>query len=287
MRKLNISNISKIVWLLILVCVPFNNRAQNTADTTKKKMIEIKLNDDFIFGEAISDDKEMAYGEAMDDLLAFANELKNSNSQEKISISDLITNVETLVYEEGSRFEVLVYIPFKIVIETDEKPSSAKNEIIKSEKDITKTPVQETPIVEISVEEKPVNEIPVQVTSVVETPFKESTIVEKPVQEISVSSEKNIPENSEIEEFLINQENFSEIKSFLSEMKKNGKIKETGAVEAIDTPPSDASLIVIDELGGLLSILSPVRGSERINYKTQKTDSEKNYNSKFIVWYRK
>ena len=305
-QKMKRSNIWIINLVICLMCAIFgvgNIYGQNKEET-KKKIQEIKLNEDFIYGEAASDDKELAYGDALQDLLIFANELKNMNSQPEIKINDLITNVETIIYEDGSRYEVLVYIPFKIVIETNRQSSSAKDEIKKMEEQkeakafeqsieknieptVVKNEVQENKTETTSPAPQPV--IAVNSEKAAEHETKE--IKEAPVPTITlVQVEETVEEtadDTEVEEFLITQENFSEIKSYLSDMKRTGKIKETGAVEGNSSLPQDACLILIDEYGGLMAILSPASAGGRTNYKNKKSDSEKNYNSKFIVWYRK
>ena len=300
MRKLSIGKIKGIFFLVVMVFGMATVRGEDNA-SSKEKIMEIKLNEDFIFGEGVSDDKDIAYGIAMEDLLIFANELKDRNSQEKLSISDLLTKVESLVYESGARYEVVVYIPLKIVIETERKDPSARSgivinrpgfeiaddepEIEEEEIFIADNPTGEAPSVEEIVEEVAVEEVKkeeeplvaeAQPTMAVETPA-----LELPQPIISYDT------TGEVEDFLLTQDNFAEIKSFLSEMKRKGKIVETGASETIVGLPKDASLILIDELGGILALLSPVSPGERINYRTHKSDSETNYNSKFIVWYKK
>ena len=280
MKRLNIWN--KYIFFLVSLVLSFMSMSGQENDIAKKKMIEIKLDEEFIFGEGVSDDKELAYGVALDDLLNFANELKNMNSQEQININDLITNVETIVYKEGSRYEVMVYIPFKIVIETNRQTSSAKNEIKKIGKE---TPEIETLAVPANVDTFALNNTKKEIKP---QPSQEGLSEKGEYHASNTSNIKSEAEiNLEVEEFLITQENFSEIKSYLSEMKRTGKIKETGAVEVGSVLPEDTHLILIDEYGGILSILSPLREGERINYKTKKSDSDKNYNSKFIVWYKK
>lgn len=324
MRKLNIGTIKRFLLLCFMMSGFLMMRGQENNDT-KDKIMEIKLNEDFIFGEGVSNDKDIAYGEAMDDLLIFANELKERNSQEKLSLSDLLTKVETLVYENGTRYEVVVYIPLKTVIETERKDPSARSGIqltrpgvLEMEEDepeieeeipmVAETPVAEetTVVTEIPVEEEtqamdetPVEEetLPAAESPVVEEVIAEEVlpIKEEPVAPISQERPKAaaVPSNTssfspgEVEGFLLTQDNFTEIKSFLSEMKRSGKITETGAADSLSDLPHDASLILIDELGGILAYLSPANEQGRINYKTHKSDSENNYNSKFIVWYRK
>ena len=308
MKKLNIGIIKRF-YLLIFIFSGFFAGRSEVNDNTKEKIMEIKLDDNFIFGEGVSDNKEIAYGVALDDLLIFANEIKERNSQDKLSLNDLVTNVETLIYEDGSRFEVIVYIPFKIVIDTNHKNSSAKDEIKKSSASAQTTPVKKEKIVaaekqnteEISVKakgknmpmEKAEEKISVSVNTG-EPPVAEISAeppmavgTKEPETAMDYRSQSGPIEIGEVEEFLVSQDNFAEIKTFLSDMKNSGKIRETGAAYSSDYLPQDASLILMDELGGILSILSPVSKDGRFNYKTHKTDTENNYNSKFILWYRK
>lgn len=252
MRKSTTGTIRRLGLFLAMSCWFFWAWGTD-AENTKNKILEIKLDENFIFGEGISDNKEIAYGDALEDLLAFANELKIENAQEKIAISDLITKVETLTYNNGDRFEVIVYIPFKIIIDTPKKSDSNRKS----------TGNQRT----VTMTEK---EVP--------TP--------KPVNKGTELLTFNTSEGG-IEDFLITQENFTEIKSFLSDKKQSGEIKETGASESTENVPSDANVVLIDELGGLIAFLSPETNQGRFNYKTKKPDSVINYNSKFIVWYRK
>lgn len=255
MKKLNIENNNNLtirlsILVFILLCCVFNGMAEEKNET-KQKMLEIKLNDYFIFGEANNENKDIAYGEALEDLVAFANEIKDENYDGEISMKDILANVESLVYEEDERYEIIVYMPLKIVLEKSNAKRAPKS-----------TSTEETVIV--------LNE-----------PLPKINNNKKP-EEKYVSVGKG-----EIEDFLITQENFSEIKNFLTEMKRQGKIRETGASESDTGLPLDANLIVMDELGGILTLLTPARENQRINYKTQEIDSVNNYNSKFIVWYRK
>ena len=308
MRKLSIGIIKGIFFIAAIYFGAFSMRGENNK-AQKEKIMEIKLNEDFIFGEGTSSDKEIAYGIALDDLLIFANELKDRNSQEKLSVSDLLTKVETLVYENGSRYEVIVYIPLKIVIETERKDPSARSgimitkpgfEVSEDEKEaeelVPEVIVPEVVEEQISIaednqtssEEQVVSQETVSISS--EEPAVSPETVSNSSEEPAVAQEivsTSSEEPGEVEHFLVTQDNFSEIKSFLSDMKRKGKIVETGAMDTLTGLPKDASLILIDELGGILAILSPANPQGRINYRTHKSDSENNYNSKFIVWYKK
>lgn len=345
MRKLNIGIIKSIFFLLLLLTGSFYVplKAQNKEDI-KKKIMEVKLNDDFIFGEGVSDNKDIAYGLAMDDLLIFANELKGKDSQEKLTVGDLVTKTEILVYENGSRVEVIVYIPVDNVLNMSHKQPDTKGGVVLTrpgildteeieepkvemakveepkleepiveesivEEPVIEEPIVEEPVIEETKVEEPVIEEPIVVEPVIEEPIVEEPVIEEPKVEepiteqpvtsiieeevVSVVPEKkpapfNEVSSSEVEDFLLTQDNFTEIKKFLSEMKQKGKIKETGVISSSDgSSPKEASLILMDEFGGILAILSPVDNNGRINYKTHKPDTENNYNSKFILWYKK
>lgn len=93
--------------------------------------------------------------------------------------------------------------------------------------------------------------------------------------------------SDEILDTLCSQDNWVEIKGFLSSFKAKGKISSTGAVTMASEVPEDACSILIDDMGGILSILSPKNESIQINYRTNQPDAETNYsNCKFIVWYK-
>ena len=326
MRKLSIGRIKALLFLSCIIPGALTMKGEDN-NSIKDKITEIKLNEDFIFGEGTSSDKEIAYGIAMDDLLIFANELKDRNSQEQLSVSDLLTKVETLVYENGSRYEVIVYIPLKILIETERKDPSTRSGIMITKpgfeisEDETETEEEKiliadsqavdeldeaqeivstlAPTIE-EIAEETLIEDNMQPSPIVEkTPLEEEKKEEPVIAEvqnlmttetttIEIPKSKTYSEKTgEVEDFLVTQDNFSEIKTFLSDMKRKGKIIETGALDTLLGVPKDASLILIDELGGILAVLSPANPQGRINYRTHKSDSENNYKSKFIVWYKK
>ena len=250
MKRSNIWKINIFLTLLILSICSFQLMGTEK-DDIRERMLEIKLSDEYIFGEGFNDEKEIAYGNALSDLLLYANELKIENGQTEITLSDLQTNVETLACFEGNRYEVIVYLPLKN-LDSIQSKSPNKNNPVSSSNVLNNTKIGHS---------------------------------QKPINNINFDYSKY---QGEIEDFLLTQENFSEIKDFLSAMKHSGKISETGAGEKNAKIPENANLIVIDNLGGILSILSPIVNNGRFNYKTRQPDNEQNYSDcKFIVWYKK
>lgn len=104
---------------------------------------------------------------------------------------------------------------------------------------------------------------------------------------VSHDAPAQTPDEGEILRTICGQDNWTEIKGFLTAFKKEGKIRETGNCRAAADVPSDAYSILMDDLGGILAVLSPKGQSGRMNCRTNQPDNENNYsNCKFIVWYK-
>ena len=99
--------------------------------------------------------------------------------------------------------------------------------------------------------------------------------------------ESSTPLPNDILNTLCNQDNWTEVKGFLSAYKTEGRLKETGSCTKISDIPMDAYRILIDEQYGILAILAPKNLNDRINIKTNKLDKESNYsNCAVIVWFK-
>lgn len=236
------------------------------------KMDEIKLNENMIYGEDFNNNKDIAYDNALSELLINANELRAEKGNGMIKISDLQPLVKELRYSKGSRHIVLVYIPLSQMFSLTSKSradivsqampnQSSQNNALEAETDI-----------------KPESE-PLFTFVPNNSSSNEMTTTG------NISNTAPLP--NDILYTLCSQDNWTEIKGFLATYKSQGKIKETGFCTSPTQVPIDACSILIDEMYGILSILSPKNNPKRINYRTNRPDSEANYsNYKVIVWYR-
>ncbi len=245
-----------------------------SSKSTETQMNEIKLNENMIYGESSDENKNIAYSNALFDLLEYANKLRAKKGNDLIKVSDLQTVVKELAYLdlEKNRHTVLVYIPllqlFSItskshadIIQQSSNNQSSQNCISETERD--------------SITDSEPN----------------FTLVPNNSNYNGTSIPENIyntaPLPNEILNTLCGQDNWTEIKGFLTAYKKQGKIKETGFTTSHTEVPVDAYSILIDEMYGILAILSPKNTANRINYRTNRPDSETNHsNYKVIVWYR-
>ncbi len=257
--------LSLFTLLLSLFLLPA--RAQSVEEM-EVKMNKIKLDGKNVFGEDTNGNKDKAFQNALYDLLVTANESRGENGLPNLSVEDIQGIVTQLNYKNGNRFTYLVYLPLSQVMKI--QPGSRQEDTA-----YTPPPRRETS-----------TETP-QRTSQVPTPPRQ----EPPRQESSsypvMPTAQNTPLSGDVQEILSTQDNWVEIKGFLGTFKKEGKISETGAETSFSKVPADAYSILIDDKGGILSILSPKNSAYRINYKTNKEDHESNYSDcKFIVWYR-
>lgn len=223
-----------------------------TVDDIKNQINQIKLDSEYIYAEGTGSDKNEAYNLALDELAIVANEIRISKGENEITSSDLIPILKELSYKRGEREAVFLYVEEKEVVSLNH--SSHGNFV--SHQNTESTP------------------------GVVPTPANQ------PSSTVS-NQENSVTLPNEITQRLCSQDNWIEIKGFLSEYKHSGKIKETGACKSPSEVPEDAYEILIDEFNGILAVLSPKNQLQRINFKTNRADSEANYpNCKVIVWYK-
>lgn len=228
----------------------------------EKKMDEIKMDIAFIYGEDYNDNMDMAYQNALTELVSSINEMRGEKGKVHITVSDIQPILKELRYTKSTRNVSFLYIPVNQAL--------------------LLTPKQKIDVATTEPNSTPNNNAIVQ-NQITEDNSK-FTFVPNTLQpnhnDIS-TSDKGILET------LCSQDNWVEIKGFLTSFKKEGKIKETGNSLSYAEVPDDAYSILMDEMGGILSIMSPKNSPNRINHKTNQIDNETNYiNCKFIVWYK-
>lgn len=229
-------------------------------ERTENKINEIKMNASMIYGEDFNDNKDIAYDNALSDLLADANELRLEKGISILSKSDILTVVDELSYKNGSRNIVFVYMPLSKMLSLTHN----SHEVIDDKFTLP------------------------QGNSGQKSENKSNSNASKPDDDKATSNLTDLESTSnEVLATLCGQDNWTEIKGFLSDFKQKGDIKETGFCTSHNEVPADAISILIDDKYGILSILSPKNRAKRINYKSNQPDTESNYpNCKVIVWYK-
>ena len=248
------------IFIISFTWIPCAAQSPNEIES---KMDEIKLDESFIYGEDYNENKDIAYQNALLELLYSINELRDERNSELISASDLQPIIKELRYTKGTKNLSFLYLPLAQALSLTPKAkldNTSNNENIANRSSQNIEPKKQ--------EEKP------QLTFVPNKPTA-------PVPTTITQTHKDILE------VLCGQDNWVEIKGFLSKFKKEGKIRETGNCLSYSEVPNDAYSILIDEMGGILSVMSPKNSPNKVNHKTNQTDNENNHaNCKFIVWYK-
>lgn len=83
------------------------------------------------------------------------------------------------------------------------------------------------------------------------------------------------------------QDNWIEVKGILSSMKKSGKLKENGTCKSPGEVPDDAYSLLIDDMQGIIALLTPKKMGPQKNLKTNRPAQESDFtNCKAIVWFK-
>lgn len=272
MRKLGIDKFKFFAFFLgVVSALPVSSFAQ-TPDEIEAKMDQVKMSDEYIYGEGSADDANLAYDNALSDLTMTVNEIRGSMGPDMLKTTDLQTVCQEMRYAKGQRYVVFLYLPLSLA--TTMKAKSPSESATKPTFSIES--------------QKSSAQKPYALPSDNQSSISQQQNLHKPsIQKTEKVPIAQQPADNEVVEALLGQDTWTEIKGILTEYKKTGKIKETGLCTNPQDTPGDAVAILIDEMYGILSILSPLNDSSRINYRTLLPDSETNYsNCKVIVWYR-
>ncbi len=246
------SRLFKTIIIALVSAASLSSSVYAQADIDKK-MDEVKLNENMVFGEDFNEDKDIAYNKALLDLLNYMNERRAEKGCGALGVSDIQPVAQELKSFSNNRYNVLLYMPLSQVLALTARSHSEQMSL-----------------------PAPSSSSGNAVAGTAHVPAVPSTPTTIPA-----------PMPDDVLETLCNQDNWTEIKGFLSSFKKRGLINETGVSTSAAEVPGDAYTILIDDMYGILSILSPKNSPNRINCRTNKPDSETNYsNCKVIVWYR-
>lgn len=258
--------------LMIVIISPQKGLAQTTSEI-ETKMDEIKLNEAYIYGEDYSNDENLAFQNALSELVNDANEIRVEKGLPMLSISDLQTRVKYLQYAKNGRHNVLVYI---IMQEMLSLVSKSHTDIVSQANGSLSTTIT-APSTEYNREPNRND------SSEGKNHFEFVPNRQQPMH----GNSQDPHQYTEVVDALASQDNWLEIKGMLIQYKQDGKIKETGNVSTQMEVPDDAYSILLDELGGILAILSPKSSTNRINHKTNLRYDGSNFTDcKFIVWYK-
>lgn len=226
----------------------------------------IKLDESFVYGESYDENAALAYDNALSDLLVTANELRAAQGRDLLAKGSLQVRVKELTYTFGQRNTVFLYIPVDEMLALADKPLGG----------VVQQASQQQPVQQ---QQQPVQQ-PAQQSQQPAQPQGNHYVPSTPQSTVTTPQ---LPDD--VTRTICGQDNWVEIKSFLSEYKHSGKISQTGATKALAEAPADAYAILMDGMGGIISILAPVANGQRAELKANGKTSDNN-ECKFIVWYK-
>ena len=246
------------IMLVLAIVMPFAMNGQSiNADIDR--MNDIKRNESFIYGEGTNANKDEAYNHALMNALSYAKDFCLENGiAHSITTDDIKPIIMQIIHYDGNQYDILVYIKRTQVLSMDD-PSNSSNS--------PTTPDRQY-----------------------KEPSMQNNLLNPSAPPVTDSERKVQPSSNVTNDVLYtlsSQDNWAEIKGFLSSFKDQGKIKETGICTNPSEAPIDSYKILIDKLYGILAIISPKNSNNSINLKTNKLDNEFNYpNCAVIVWFK-
>ena len=255
-KRLNMINKIYILFICIIT-VPFALNGQTNSNVIDE-MNNVKLNESFIFGEGFNKRKDVAHECAISEILSYAIELRFDNgNNEKLLPSDIRPIVKKLIYFDGFQYNVFLYVDREQILSMTGHIESPKSSLSADSRSEPK---------ELVVSDKTQN-----------SQMSKGTSLE----------DRFTPLPNDVLNTLCNQDNWTEIKGFLSTYKNQGRIRDIGFCTNTSDIPMDSYRILIDEKYGILAILAPKNMSDRVNIKTGQLDKESNYsNCAVIVWFK-
>lgn len=246
---------------------------QNPA-AVKDRINSVKLDAACLYAEVTHQDANLAYENALSELLLTVNDLRESNGKPVVQVSDLTGRVEQLEYKRGEKIVVFVYISANkalaiargkirgIVIGEDESEVPSKLQTLESGK-----------------QSQAVSTRPVE------------TELKQPDPAVSVSEPVNAElkamADDEVARLVLQIEMVTDIKGFMDKFKTQGKVSSYGVAHSMEDIQDSAYLILYDRTWAIQTVLSPSFQGKRLNLRNNEADAVSKYRGYGVFWYKK
>lgn len=262
--------LNRVALVLLLFPLACAVAAAQGPGGVEEEMNRIKLDMKYVFGEGSSDSKDDAYGIALADFVSVANEYRGNEGKAPIAAGSIQPMLRELVCTGDSRIQILLYMEYDKMMQLKGQDDGPKYTVGQPAQ---QQPAQPQPQAQPAPQPQPQQAQPQP---------EQKTLTFVPNQTAAgtgLSKDMTLA--------LCAQDNWMEVKGFLTDYKRGGFISATGAVTSASQVPDDAYAILIDGMGGILSILTPRNSGNRIDLRTNQSDNETNHSDcKFIVWYK-
>lgn len=255
---MNASNLTSFLCALALLC-PIMAHAD-----IRDEINAIKLDENYLFADASDEDKNIAFDNALYDLLLLVNVMRVESSKPTLETSHLVNLVENKSYLRGEKTLSFVYIltekamsimpkeSLGIVVGTQQQPADS----------VAAAPAKQTAQTEATAQKQPEQQQQQKYTFVANKDISSATAR---LCEYEMATEASLA-----------------LKKYSSE----GTISQFDRARSMSEIPADAYLLLFDRQHVIKAILGPDTGSGRMNMRTRQPDALGNYHQVAVIWYR-
>lgn len=246
-----IKNFKLLIWSILL----FSQQMFAQEKDVKALILDIKLNETYIYGEGTDIDKNIAYDIALQEITNNINELRLSCNKEPITSKAIVALLSQYSYNRGEAELVFVYIQTSQImnLKTKDNPkfnlNTTKQSIITEKKDSQE--VQST-----------------QSLDIMSSTFYNGTLKQDMLAYILAPTQT------------------TDLIKCLERFKFEGKISQIKNIRSFEEIPIDAQVVAYNREHTVIAVFSPENNGERINYKTQKKEKITNYRGCGFFWFK-
>ncbi|MCM1021936.1 MAG: hypothetical protein NC343_06720 [Muribaculum sp.] len=256
---------SKIINLLI-TAVLFCSPTLHAQNDVKDQINTIKLDENYLWAEGNDENKDIAFQNALYELVLMINEIRAADGKQPLESSHLSHLVETKSYPRGEKTNMFAYIAFDkaMAVEVRQNLGIVVGQKQESDSVATTTPAKTEPVV-AQQQEKPASQPQAQKFTFVPAGSANITSVTARICEYEMVTEANLT---------------------LKKYAADGTVKQYNRARSLAEIPSDAHLVLFDREHVIKAVLGPDNGSGRMNMRTQQPDNLNNYHQVAIIWYK-
>lgn len=272
----------RIITIILLLCVVF---VANASEERQTQINNIKKSREYLYSDVTMGSQDVAVSQAFEqiqqEIMEWAASRAKNKSGNNISPLDINQQIDTILLRRANMYRVFAYVRKDKLLSL----FSDWNLVLKDDLDSDKG----NELVSLSEEEK----IP-------EVPQKQEEPASAPTAPPSAKQPKDTVANKEIRTLLKNHfvvrkgspvieqiltaKNFFELKGIMEPLKQKGAITAYGKY-ATAQKPEECYLIVYDPAGNIRAVLD--KGEKtRLNLKTGKDDSIRNYRGCGAIWFK-
>lgn len=237
-----------------------------TPESIKNKIKNIKLDEKYVFGESSSENREIAYDDAMRDLLTTINELRVSKGMAVLKLADIIAISSEHTYDRGEG-TILVFAFIELERALSVVPKKNAQILVDNKSSVS---VQSESNPSVIAENKP------------------AVFADKQETNVSVSndSQSALVDLNDVTRNVLEREMFQNVWGYLNLAHESGKVSQFSMVKDKSAIPSDAYVVVIARDHSVKAILTPEQNGKRLNVKSNKNDFISNYSNVAMLWYK-